>query len=46
MLLPMDELVLSDKQLLELEIDTLWNRDERDRLLTDRGLKGLRAPDW
>jgi GNAT acetyltransferase len=44
MLLRMDAAVLSNKQLLELEIDTLWSRDERGRLVRDRGLNGFRAP--
>jgi RimJ/RimL family protein N-acetyltransferase len=40
----MDGRLLSDKQLLELEIDTLWSRNGNGRLVRDRGLKGSAAP--
>lgn len=34
----------SDEALLAIEIDTLWARDERGRLLRDGGLNGFPAP--
>jgi RimJ/RimL family protein N-acetyltransferase len=41
----MDARLLSDRQLLELEIETLWERDRRGRLLKSAGSNGGRAPD-
>ena len=43
-LIPMNGRQPSDKQLLELEIDTLWSRNENGRLVRDRGLNGTAAP--
>lgn len=34
----------TDIELLEIEIDTLWLKDDRDRLINDRGPNGRRAP--
>ena len=36
--------MLSDLDLLEIEIDTLWLKDDRDRLVNDRGPNARPAP--